>query len=130
VVLDAPSAQPTVSSPIGTGDIQLHSGSLDWAGFPDNASTQPPGNRYVHAAKVAVGGNRLEVKVGFVSSPPMSYKALACRVAPADPQRRDRNAAITVIQEEGTDYVTPVADADYTRPPPRLLDGQVGPGAM
>jgi hypothetical protein len=55
---------------------------------------------------------------------------VACRVAPADPQRRDRNAAITVIQEEGTDYVTPVTDADYTRVPARLLESQVGPEAM
>jgi hypothetical protein len=130
VVLDAANAQPTVSSPIGTGEVLLHSGTLDWAGFPDNAPTQPAGSRYVHAAKVVVGGNRLAVKVGFVSSPPMPFKPVACRVAPANPQRRDRNAAITVIQEEGTDYVTPVADADYTRVPARLLDSQVGPEAM
>lgn len=125
-------AQPSTTSPVGTGDVQVHCGRLDWAGFPDNAAAEDPGVRYVHAAKCAIGGNRLEVVVGVKATDrvPLPCKPLKCRIAPDKAGRADRNHEVTVLQEDGTDYQTPVEGASYVRVPKRLFEGDVGPAAL
>lgn len=131
VVLDE-KAQPKLASPVGTGDVQVHSGRLDWAGFPENAAAEAKGVRYVHAAKCAIGGNRMEVVVGVkaTTSVPLPCKPAKCRIAPDKAGRADRNHKVTVVQEDGTDWQTPVEGASYARVPRRLFESAVGPAAL
>ncbi|HYO68845.1 MAG TPA: hypothetical protein VEU33_22460 [Archangium sp.] len=116
---------------------------LAWENYPSNETSQPKGSRWVQAAKVAVGGNRLTVKVGFQTDASTTLPAKYCRVAPESTSRPDRNYQVELITDRvngssTTDMTTSVnarkprvgiPDADYSLPPRRMLPSDVGPGA-
>lgn len=140
--------QPSTSSIIHPdGYIGLNSGDVDWSTWP---KTQPPalsGKYFPNAAYCKVGGNRCDVRVGYIAGKNISgYVSSVDPYFPADHNvtagattRTDRNYKLTlgadfthrsntVHAHTNTDTSSTIADADYSAIPHRMTDDEVGPG--
>jgi hypothetical protein len=132
VVLDDPAAQPTLGTVAGPLTVGLLSGVLDWRGYPDNATFGGSRN-WPNAGEAVVGGNHATVVVGMCRPVHDCASNTAfpesCRIAPATDGRSDRNLAVIEQREDPTrptDYATPVARADFSKVPHRLMPFEVG----
>ena len=130
------SSQPTASTAHGNGEIELFASlaGLGWEDFPDDPNLPSgPQYRWVNTGKALIGGNHMPVLIkDSFEGQACPNRPNACRVAPADPDRADRNYQIGAWDDDNadpTDFTTPVPDALYSRIAQIQRADKVGPRA-